>query len=181
MRDDFLKIKKAENDFIEEFTRENPEWVKSRRLEYLHQEIIKEIKNSSRWLKIILACEKDNKWFARYIQYEYLDPRIKRFKKLLAETKSWEVINHDDSVTDEDIEMANGMDCKEFLEIARTERDKAWAKCPFHDEKTPSLACYPAERGFYCFGCGTGGSTITLVMKLHNLNFIQAVKFILKK
>lgn len=32
-------------------------------------------------------------------------------------------------------------------------------KCPFHDDRTPSLHLYPtAEEGWYCFGCGRGTS-----------------------
>jgi hypothetical protein len=32
-------------------------------------------------------------------------------------------------------------------------------RCPFHDDRTPSLHVYEdAKRGWYCFGCGHGGS-----------------------
>jgi len=32
-------------------------------------------------------------------------------------------------------------------------------RCPFHDDDTPSLHVYPsAAEGWYCFGCGRGGS-----------------------
>ncbi len=32
-------------------------------------------------------------------------------------------------------------------------------RCPFHEDGTPSLHVYPEpERGWYCFGCGRGGS-----------------------
>jgi DNA primase len=31
--------------------------------------------------------------------------------------------------------------------------------CPFHDDHTPSLHVYEdARRGWFCFGCGRGGS-----------------------
>ncbi|HRF71126.1 MAG TPA: CHC2 zinc finger domain-containing protein, partial [Candidatus Pelethenecus sp.] len=30
-------------------------------------------------------------------------------------------------------------------------------KCPFHGEKSPSLAIYP-DQSWYCFGCGKHGS-----------------------
>jgi hypothetical protein len=32
-------------------------------------------------------------------------------------------------------------------------------RCPFHEDRTPSLHVYEeAQRGWYCFGCGRGGS-----------------------
>jgi len=51
-----------------------------------------------------------------------------------------------------------------------------YMKCPFHNEKTPSLKIYPEGKGFYCFGCGAGGSVIDFVMKLFSLDFHEALK-----
>lgn len=35
------------------------------------------------------------------------------------------------------------------------------ARCPFHDDRTPSLQVYDdAERGWACFGCGRGGTIV---------------------
>lgn len=47
--------------------------------------------------------------------------------------------------------------------------------CPFHNEKTPSLKIYKHDRGWYCFGCGKGGSVIDFVMNLFRLNLGQAI------
>ena len=30
-------------------------------------------------------------------------------------------------------------------------------KCPFHDDKDPSLKIYPETNTFNCFGCGAAG------------------------
>ena len=39
--------------------------------------------------------------------------------------------------------------------------------CLFHDDRSPSLHVYPeAERGWYCFGCGCGGSVFDLAALL---------------
>jgi hypothetical protein len=39
--------------------------------------------------------------------------------------------------------------------------------CLFHDDRTPSLHVYPEpERGWYCFGCGQGGSVFDLAALL---------------
>lgn len=40
-------------------------------------------------------------------------------------------------------------------------------RCPFHDDRTPSLHVYgDAARGWYCFGCGRGGSIYDLAALL---------------
>jgi DNA primase len=49
------------------------------------------------------------------------------------------------------------------------------ARCPFHDEKTPSFSVNPDKQFYYCFGCGAGGNALTFVMEYENLEFPQAV------
>lgn len=50
------------------------------------------------------------------------------------------------------------------------------ARCPFHDEKTPSFNVRP-DKGFYhCFGCGAHGDAISFVREFDNLGFTEAVE-----
>jgi hypothetical protein len=43
------------------------------------------------------------------------------------------------------------------------------ARCPFHEDWTPSLHVYEdPSRGWYCFGCGRGGSIYDLASLLWN-------------
>ena len=49
-------------------------------------------------------------------------------------------------------------------------------RCPFHSEKTPSFTVTPAKRMFYCFGCQAGGSALTFVQKMENMDFAEAVE-----
>ena len=45
------------------------------------------------------------------------------------------------------------------------------ATCPFHCDDVPSLHAYPEpERGWYCFGCGRGGSIFDLAAELYGLS-----------
>jgi len=49
------------------------------------------------------------------------------------------------------------------------------ARCPFHDEKTPSFSVSPDKQFFYCFGCGAGGNAIGFVMDYDHLDFPAAI------
>ncbi len=50
------------------------------------------------------------------------------------------------------------------------------ARCPFHDEKTPSFSVNGDKQFYYCFGCGAGGNALGFVMDYENLDFPQAVE-----
>jgi DNA primase len=50
------------------------------------------------------------------------------------------------------------------------------ARCPFHDEKTPSFSVNPDKQFYYCFGCGAGGNAIGFVMEFERLEFPAAVE-----
>ena len=50
--------------------------------------------------------------------------------------------------------------------------------CPFHSEKSPSCTIYHESSSFYCFGCGAGGDVITFIMKIENLDYVEAIKFL---
>lgn len=53
--------------------------------------------------------------------------------------------------------------------------------CPFHNEKTPSFSV-SRERGyFHCFGCHERGDAISFIMKIENLNYVDALKFLADK
>lgn len=53
--------------------------------------------------------------------------------------------------------------------------------CPFHSEKTPSFTVSPGKRMFYCFGCQAGGSAITFVQKIENMEFTEAVEHLAER
>jgi len=50
------------------------------------------------------------------------------------------------------------------------------ARCPFHDEKTPSFSVNQEKQFYYCFGCGAGGNALGFVMDYESLDFPQAVE-----
>lgn len=50
--------------------------------------------------------------------------------------------------------------------------------CPFHSEKTPSFSVSPDKQLFHCFGCGASGNVFSLLMKMENLSFTEAARFL---
>jgi DNA primase len=50
------------------------------------------------------------------------------------------------------------------------------ARCPFHDERSPSFTVSPAKQFYHCFGCGAHGSAITFLMNYDRLEFVDAVE-----
>jgi hypothetical protein len=52
-----------------------------------------------------------------------------------------------------------------------------WAKCPFHQEKSPSFSVNPGKQVFYCFGCQRGGDAITFIQELKGLSFKEACNY----
>jgi DNA primase len=51
--------------------------------------------------------------------------------------------------------------------------------CPFHNEKTPSFAIVADKGFFHCHGCGAHGTAIEFVMRQRNLDFVEAVTWLL--
>ncbi|HYA20811.1 MAG TPA: DNA primase [Burkholderiales bacterium] len=50
------------------------------------------------------------------------------------------------------------------------------ARCPFHNEKTPSFTVSPAKQFYHCFGCGAHGNAIDFVMEQTGMGFAEAVR-----
>lgn len=55
------------------------------------------------------------------------------------------------------------------------------AKCPFHNEKTPSFLISPVRQTFYCFGCGEKGDIFSFVEKFEGLDFRGALETLANK
>lgn len=64
-----------------------------------------------------------------------------------------------------------------YVTLKRSGRG-AMCLCPFHSEKSPSCSVNTTGQYFHCFGCGAGGDVITFIMKMENLSYIEAVKFL---
>lgn len=55
------------------------------------------------------------------------------------------------------------------------------ARCPFHNEKTPSFNVSP-ERGMYhCYGCQAGGDIFTFIQEIEKVDFKEALRILAEK
>jgi DNA primase len=52
------------------------------------------------------------------------------------------------------------------------------AKCPFHNEKTPSFFISPERNSYYCFGCGAKGDAFSFVESFEGVDFMGALKML---
>ena len=89
-----------------------------------------------------------------------LNPSFDRFSEALERAKTADIV-----------ELAS-----KYLPKLRRSGKTYCANCVFHEEKTPSFFLYPETSSFHCFGCQVHGDAISLLMKLENLDFKEAVK-----
>lgn len=62
------------------------------------------------------------------------------------------------------------------LELRRS--GSRWAaRCPFHEDRDPSLYFFP-DGGWRCFGCGAHGDAVDLVARVLNLRPLEAARTI---
>ncbi|MDJ0862537.1 MAG: DNA primase [Gammaproteobacteria bacterium] len=62
----------------------------------------------------------------------------------------------------------------ERVPLKRAGRDYT-ARCPFHDEKTPSFTVSQEKQFYHCFGCGAHGSAVGFLMDYAHLSFVEAI------
>jgi len=61
-------------------------------------------------------------------------------------------------------------------------RGRNWvARCPFHNERTPSFNVSEEKQIFMCFGCGVGGDVFKFVSTVEHLSFPEAVRFVAER
>ena len=55
------------------------------------------------------------------------------------------------------------------------------AKCPFHNEKTPSFFISVDRGTYYCFGCGEKGDIFSFIEKFEGTDFMGALKLLAER
>jgi DNA primase catalytic core len=68
----------------------------------------------------------------------------------------------------------------EFVQLKKSGRGYSGV-CPFHNDKGPSLSVSPEKQLYHCFGCGASGNVVGFIMKIRNLDFIDAIEYLADK
>jgi DNA primase len=55
------------------------------------------------------------------------------------------------------------------------------AKCPFHNERTPSFMISPARNTYHCFGCAKGGDIFSFVQDIEGLDFPATLRLLAER
>ena len=76
------------------------------------------------------------------------------------------------------------VDRTDIIDIVRTRVDlkkkgqNHHARCPFHEEKTPSFTVSENKQFYYCFGCSAHGNVIDFLMNYDRMEFREAVEYL---
>ena len=82
-------------------------------------------------------------------------------------------------VNDVDIQRAREVPIASILSTNVRKTGKNFsAKCPLHDDSSPSFVIYGDTNTCWCFGCQQGGDSIVITRLLQNLSFVEAVKYL---
>ena len=104
-----------------------------------------------------------------------LEKKLKRYvRELIILLKR---IDLQKGLSADEIELARQGDMGSFVECDK----RGFAKCvnPEHEDRNPSMYI---KNGFaYCFSCGWSGDVIDVVMSKHKVNFVEAVKIIVRE
>lgn len=105
--------------------------------------------------------------------------------ELVTEKRNWETVlksfsykkSSDSLINEQDVINAKMYPVTDLIKF----NSQNFAKCPWHNEKSPSLKLYKQTNTVHCFGCGKSGDSIEVARALFNESFILAVKRLTNK
>lgn len=63
-----------------------------------------------------------------------------------------------------------------YVPLKKAGANNYQARCPFHNEKSPSFTVSPVKQFYHCFGCGAHGTAISFLMEHTGMSFPDAVR-----
>lgn len=175
------ELKISIKEFVQEIKSEDEDWVRERRMKYL-EPIIKDLFSEMQELGSFIREYSEDGEIICGNKFKEVEKKYKRFfieyaslrgdKRLESERITEDIIDRCREVPIEDL--VNGKTIPDGS-------DRIRMLCPFHSEKTGSFFIFKNKNSFYCFGCNEGGlGAISFMMKLENMKFIEAVKYLKK-
>ena len=177
--DEYQPLRLTDKELLEVFPEATHQTIpkKIREWEKRYSEVKEEIK------AVFKEAPQKDLWFYEILLTKFRFPElyecekhIFRLKRLLAISRSNGAPIFDFQTK---LEIAKR---RPIYELARDKLElrqvgkKYVARCPFHDERTPSFYLYPESNTFHCFGCGKHGDVINLTQQLSGLTFKEAVE-----
>jgi DNA primase catalytic core len=83
------------------------------------------------------------------------------------------------SFTDAAERVKSGLDIVDIIQrhvILKKSGRNYTGKCPFHNDKSPSMNVSREKGIFKCFACGVGGDALTFIMRLRNQTFGEVIR-----
>lgn len=159
-------------------------WQKALEEEYKEEEKKWEAYYFQKVKEIVKSSHIQDKEFAKRFYYLWAQINLQKLQENIQKTKyriallkmkSPSYVPPKNSISQNDVDIARRVELSRFL---GNESRRRLIICPFHNERTGSFKVYNDSR-FKCFGCGEYGDVITFVQKTQQLNFKEAVQFLL--
>lgn len=78
-------------------------------------------------------------------------------------------------------EIKNKISLRDLIAEHTEVNSRGWARCPWHEDKRPSLKIDEDKGLWYCFPCCMGGDIYTWVQRFYNVSRGEALKILAEK
>lgn len=151
-------------------------------LKYQRKLLVKEIK---RRIEPYAHRDDADAYFARFCIKHFLIEKLVKIEESLfrierlRRKKNQSPVRPKKGLTDAEIERARNMPIAQIAELHIGKLRKAgknyMARCPFHEDNSPSFTLYSDSNKFYCFGCQAKGDVIAFIQRLLQCDFKTAI------
>jgi DNA primase len=62
---------------------------------------------------------------------------------------------------------------EQYTELSKSGSSGYMARCPFHDDKNPSMGVTDSKGLYHCFSCGASGDVIKFVMDIERCRQVE--------